>query len=694
MKTMTKTQDFLVEIGTEELPPTLLLKLSNAFGQGIANGLKKAGLEFNETKVYASPRRLAVIVTQLVCEQKDQDIERKGPNIKAAYDKNGKPTRACLGFAESCGTTVDKLKTEKTEKGEWLIFKKRQKGEMTKNLLPNIVNHALKKLPLSKSMRWGEHNTEFIRPAHWVVMLYGDKPINTIILGLKSGRETWGHRFLYNKPIVLKSASDYEKKLASPGKVIASFEERKENIRKQVVSLARKKGNAIIDEPLLNEVTSLVEWPVALLGSFSKQFLDVPPEALITAMKTHQKCFPLIDKNKKLLPNFVAISNIESKNPKRVIAGNERVILARLSDAEFFYHTDLKHSLESRIEKLKTVIFQKKLGSLFDKATRISNLSEKIAKQINANHTAATRAGLLAKSDLLSEMVGEFPELQGIMGYYYALKDNEPKAVALAIKHQYKPKFSGDTLPDSDTACAVALADRMDTLVGIFGINQPPTGEKDPFALRRAALGVLRIIIEKKFNLDLKDLISNSIKAYKAPLQNSDVSEQLLHFIMERLRALYQEQGIDAHVFAAVHARYPTQPLDFHQRIDAVQQFQKLPEAKALAAANKRVSNILKKQDGISIHNKVNPTLLEKDTEQVLASLLEKKSKEVEDLYKKAEYTKALTTLATLQAPVDAFFDDVLVMTEDEKLRHNRLALLTNLRTLFLHVADISLLSS
>jgi glycyl-tRNA synthetase beta chain len=510
-------------------------------------------------------------------------------------------------------------------------------------------------------------------------------------MGFKTSAQTYGHRFLYPKPILLKDAKNYTAQLFNPGKVIANYAERRANIHSQLVKMNTENRVINIDDDLLDEVTGLVEWPVALAATFDPRFLETPKEALISAMKTHQKSFSVRDQNYSLLPQFVTIANIESKQPQRVIAGNERVMRARLSDALFFYHTDLKHTLESRVEKLKNIIFQTKLGTLYDKITRLTSLSCYLAEQIGADIPTAERAALLAKSDLVSEMVGEFPELQGIMGYYYAVADGESESVATAIKEHYLPRFAGDELPVTPHGCTLAIADRMDTIVGIFGINQAPTGDKDPFAVRRAALGVLRIIIEKRLMIDLKSLIEFAKKNYSNNF-NNDVSEKIFDFMMERLRAYYAEQKITPDVFAAVTIRQPTKPLDLHQRILAIQHFKTLPEAQALTAANKRVSNILKKENLVATFSKINPVLFEKKEEHILADLLLKKNKEIEELCARGKYTQALSALAVLQKPIDQFFDNVMVMVEDSKLRENRLALLVNLRNLFLEIADISLL--
>lgn len=686
-------KDFLLEIGCEELPPARLQKLSHALRDGIKAQLDEAQLRYKEIQALATPRRLAVQVSDLVDSQPPRQIERQGPSVKAAYDKSGTPTLACLGFARSCGVSADQLQIKKTSKNKWVYCRIEQTGKPTVELLPEIVNAAIKKLPIRKPMRWGNNDTLFVRPVHWVVMVYGKDLIKTIILGKATSHKTYGHRFHHIKPLSITQAKDYQQLLHTHGMVMVNYEKRREQIRKLINKAANNVGTAIIEHDLLNEVTSMVEWPTALLGQFKVKFLELPPEVLITSMKIHQRCFPIINSKNKLQPYFVLISNIESKNPKMVIQGNERVINARLADASFFYDNDLHETLNNRLKSLDGVIFQHQLGTVADKAKRISKLAGFIAKQLDEDIVLTKRAGLLAKCDLVSEMVCEFPSLQGTIGYYYALHDKEPKDVALAIKEHYRPRCAGDDLPTTPISCCVALADRLDTLVGILGTNKIPTGDKDPFALRRAALGALRILIEKKLPLDLLPLLKQARNAFEIDLPNKKANENAFDFIMDRLRSWYLDKNLSADAFAAVFARNPSSPLDFDQRLKAVQQFQKLPEASALVAANKRVSNILRKQ-ARSIHLKeVDSSLFESDAERNLAKLLQSKTKTVADLYKKADYQKALSELSTLKKPVDTFFDEVMVMVDDKKIRNNRLALLVSLQKLFSQVADISLLS-
>ncbi len=688
---MSAVRDLLFEIGCEELPAKSLQKLASHLAQNIQQQIQKADLTHGDVVWFATPRRLAVNVKNLAMMQKDRSVERKGPAISAAYSADGKPTPAALGFAKSCGVDLKDLKTEKTDKGECLVFRQNVTGEPTAYLLPTLINKAIAELHIPRTMRWNNHSIKFLRPVYWAVLMLGDQLINAEILGQKTQSETFGHRFLHPAKLPLKQAADYENILLT-GKVIADFNQRKENIRQQLLKTAQGKGEVVIDFDLLEEVTGLVEWPVALLGQFDKQFLEVPKEAIISALKNHQKCFSLVDKQEKLLPYFITIANIESKNPQQVIVGNERVIRARLSDAAFFYHNDRKHRLDSHLDTLKKMVFQTKLGTLFEKAQRLAKLTQTIVVLLNGKPKNAERAGWLAKCDLMTAMVGEFPELQGIMGRYYAQADDEPKEIAMAIEEQYLPRFAGDELPKTKLGQALAISDRLDTIVGIFGINQAPTGEKDPFGLRRAALGVLRIIIEDKLPLDLKKLLEDAVKNYQIQLPNENTVAETLAFMMERLRAWYAEQQITPDVFAAVIARNPTKPYDFHLRLQAVQHFIRLPEAAALIAANKRVGNILKKSDGISSHQQLNPSLLQETAERELAAALEQKDKIIEKLVSQGKYSEALTNLASLRQPIDHFFDKVMVNTEDERLRQNRLALVSHLHQLFIQIADISLL--
>lgn len=677
--------DFLVELGTEELPPKALKTLSDAFSKGITNGLKEAGVQFTNVTNFASPRRLAVLISGLDDKQADRAIEKRGPSTKA-------PEKAVEGFARSCGVTVQQLEKIDTSKGEYYNYQNTEEGKATTQLLPSLVETSLNKLPIPKRMRWGASRVEFVRPVHWLVMLFGDDVIDCEILGLKSGRKTRGHRFHYNQEIELITPTEYASRLENPGMVIADYEARKAMINEQVQAEG-KKLNAIaqIDSDLLDEVTALNEWPVALTGRFEERFLDVPAEALISSMKEHQKYFHHLDDKGSLLPNFTTICNIVSNDPQQVIEGNEKVIRPRLSDAAFFFETDKKSTLESRVEKLKTIVFQKDLGTVYDKAARISALSGKIAVALNQDQTQAERAGLLAKTDLLTDMVYEFTDLQGLMGYHYALNDGEANDVALAQNEQYMPRFAGDELPQTAPGIAVAIADRLDTLTGLFGINQPPTGSKDPFALRRAALGVLRIIVERKLDLDLRDLLKVAADNHNSLPARDGLESKVLDFMLERFRAWYEDANINAEVFLSVLALKPSRPLDFDRRVKAVSHFRTLPEADALAAANKRVSNILSKQ-GVTETVTVDSSLLTEPSEIALAADIEAQQSLLAPLFAAGKYQEALESLSSLRAPVDSFFEDVMVMAEDEAVKNNRLALLSQLRALFLGVADISVL--
>ncbi|MBU2711695.1 glycine--tRNA ligase subunit beta [Zooshikella harenae] len=692
-------QDFLVELGTEELPPKALQSLSIAFANGIIDGLKAANLKHSNHQVFATPRRLALLISQLETEQPDQEIERRGPALTAAFDADGKPTKAAEGFAKSCGTTVDNLDTLTQGKNAWLVYRTVQKGSKASVLLPSIVDKSVDSLPIPKRMRWGAKRDEFVRPVQWLVMMLGQDVINCEILGQHASNITYGHRFHCGRPLPLTAPKDYAKVLKEQGSVVADFAIRKKQIYQQVEVLAKTiSGHAVIDESLLDEVTALVEWPVALLGSFDERFLAVPAEALISSMKGHQKYFHLIDKNQQLLPNFITISNIESKDPSQVISGNEKVIRPRLADAMFFFETDKKKSLFNFRDKLKPIVFQAKLGSVFDKTERVAKLASYIATIINGDAELALRAGQLCKSDLASEMVLEFPELQGTMGYYYAQNDDEHAETASALYEQYMPRFAGDQVATTTTGAALAIADKLDTLVGIFAIGQLPTGTKDPFGLRRAALGILRTIIEKSLDLDLLSCIQKAIELHTESNSKlnaaNNLQELVFEFLLERFRAWYHDEGIAAEVFMAVKALKPAKPLDFDQRIKAVARFTELPEATALAEANKRVSNILEKQGKALANQPVDEKLLREKAEQQLAKALNSKRQEVAPLFQQRSYTAALEALASLKDSIDNFFDDVLVNAEDTALRQNRYALLRELRALFLGVADISLLTT
>ncbi len=686
--------DFLVEIGTEELPPKALKTLSEAFGEGIRAGLKDAGVAFDELELFAAPRRLAVRLRSLADAQPDKPFERKGPAVKAAFDDAGNPTRALEGFSRSLGVTPDELDRMETDKGAWLVYRGVEQGRATVELLPEIVDRALAQLPIPKRMRWGARRVEFVRPVHWVIMLYGSQEVDCEILGHRAGHVSYGHRFHHPGELIIPTPAEYELVLRQQGYVEADFGARRAMIEEGVKRVAKDTGGeAVIDPDLLDEVTALNEWPVPLLGRFEERFLDVPPEALVSSMKEHQKYFHLVDSKGRMLPYFITIANLESKDPRQVIEGNEKVIRPRLADAAFFYDTDRKRPLADRVEALKPIIFQKTLGSLYDKTRRVAALAGQIAEAIDSDPEKAKRAATLSKADLVTEMVLEFDDLQGTMGQYYARHDGEDEEVAQALFEQYLPRFAGDELPGTNTGAALALADRLDSLVGLFGIEQPPSGTRDPYALRRAALGVLRIIVDRELPLDLSDLCQWAANQFDCLTAENPV-DTVVDYILERFRAGYEEQGIPAEVFLAVHARRPTRPLDFHQRVMAVNNFRKLAEAEALAAANKRVSNILTKQGGDNIATEPDPSLLQDEAEKALHEQVLEQENAVTPLFQKGDYDSALRSLAALQQPVDRFFDDVMVMAEDEAVRNNRLALLNRLRQLFLQAADISLLQS
>ncbi len=687
---MSETKDLLIEIGTEELPPKALKKLSDAFTSGVVAGLKDASLEASEVISYAAPRRLAILLKGVPVQQADQSVERKGPAKAAAFDGEGNPTKAVEGFARSCGVSAFDLEEIETPKGIWLVFRQDVAGKDTAELVPEIVSKSLAKLPIPKRMRWGSSDIEFVRPVHWILMMLDDQVIDGEILGVKSGNTTKGHRFHHPEVITIKTASAYAEQLHQQGHVIADFEARRAEVRRQAKNAARELGGiAQIDTSLLDEVTALIELPIAVSGSFDKEFLQVPQECLITSMQDHQKYFPVVDSDNKLMPYFITTSNIKSSNPAAVSQGNERVIRPRFADAKFFWDQDCKVKLESHRESTKKIVFQQKLGTLFEKTERVSILAGFIADEIGADNLQAMRAAEISKCDLLSNMVQEFPELQGIMGSYYAKHDNEAEAVAAAMQEQYQPGFAGDIIPAGQIGKILSLADRLDTIMGIFAIDMKPTGSKDPFSLRRAALGALRIIIEGDLNLDLKALLVQAADGLQHKVDATAAVEDAFAFIMERLKAYYQDQGINSDTVNSVASLSPTQPLDFDQRVKAVADFRSLTESESLAAANKRISNILKKVEG-EIPNQVNQDLLNEDAEKILFQAVVALQEKVQPLYAKGEYSTALSSLAVLREDVDNFFDNIMVMDEDEALKNNRLALLSQLRGLFLEVADLS----
>lgn len=685
------TQNFLAEIGTEELPPKALKKLATAFAENVEAELNQAGLSFDKVEWFAAPRRLAVKVLGLATAQPSKEVEKRGPAVSAAFDAEGKPTKAAEGWAKGCGITVEQAERIATDKGEWLVHRAVIEGQPTKNLLVGIISQALAKLPIPKTMRWGDKTEQFVRPVHTVTLLLGDELIEGEILGVASGTTVRGHRFLGEREFQISHADQYPALLKEKGSVVADFNERKALILAKAQEKATALGGvADIEEDLLDEVTSLVEYPNVLAAKFEERFLAVPAEALVYTMKGDQKYFPIYDKDGKLLPHFIFVSNINPEDPSKIIEGNEKVVRPRLTDAEFFFKTDLKQRLEDKLPRLETVLFQQQLGTLRDKTARIEQLAGEIAKQIGADETKAKRAGLLSKCDLMTNMVFEFTDTQGVMGMHYARHDGEDEEVAVALNEQYMPRFAGDELPKSLVASSVALADKFDTLTGIFGIGQQPKGSADPFALRRAALGALRIIVEKNLPLDLSDLVATSAKLFGDKLTNTNVVEEVVDFMLGRFRAWYQDEGIAVDVIQAVLARRPTRPADFDARVRAVSHFRTLDSAEALAAANKRVSNILAKAD-VAI-GAIDLTACVEPAEKALAEAVIALEKEVQPLIAQGDYTAVLDKLASLRQPVDSFFDNVMVNAEDQKLRQNRLAILNTLQNLFLQVADISLL--
>ena len=685
------TQNFLVEIGTEELPPKALKTLTTSFADNVEAELNQAGLTFEKIEWFAAPRRLAVKVLNLATQQPSKEIEKRGPAVSAAFDAEGKPTKAAEGWARGCGITVEQAERIATDKGEWLVHRAKIEGQPTKNLLNDIVANALAKLPIPKPMRWADKTVQFIRPVHTVTMLLGDELIEGEILGVASARTIRGHRFLGEKEFEIQHADQYPQLLREKGSVVADFNERKaEILAKSQAKATALGGVADIEESLLEEVTSLVEYPNVLAAKFEERFLAVPAEALVYTMKGDQKYFPIYDKDGKLLPHFIFVSNINPEDPTAIIEGNEKVVRPRLTDAEFFFKTDLKQKLVDRLPRLETVLFQQQLGTLKDKTDRIEQLAGEIAKQIGADEAKAKRAGLLSKCDLMTNMVFEFTDTQGVMGMHYARHDGEDEEVAVALNEQYMPRFAGDELPKSLVASAVALADKFDTLTGIFGIGQAPKGSADPFALRRAALGALRIIVEKNLPLDLEDLVKKSAALFGDKLTNQNVVADVVDFMLGRFRAWYQDEGIAVDVIQAVLARRPTRPADFDARVRAVSHFRTLDSAEALAAANKRVSNILAKADAAI--GEINLTACVEPAEKALAEAVLALRTEVQPLIAQGDYTAVLDKLANLRAPVDSFFDNVMVNAEDPALRQNRLAILNTLQGLFLQVADISVL--
>lgn len=693
---MSGPDDFLVEIGTEELPPKALRSLMDAFGEGLSAALDEAPLDHGEVHVYASPRRLAVQVDGLARQQADRNVEKRGPPTRIAFDEDGCPTPAAEAFARKCGVAIADLGRIETDKGEWLVFSSVERGKTSSELLPAMVERVLASLPIPRRMRWGAGDAEFVRPVHWIIMLHGKDVIQKPVMGVVAGNTSRGHRFHSSGPIVIAQPKDYLGALEKEGHVIADFERRREMVREGVSAAAVDAGGHVVDgEALYDEVAALVEWPVPLVGSFDEQYLALPREAVISTLTGHQRYFPVADNQGALMPCFVTVANLESKDPKQVREGNERVIRPRLADAAFFWESDRRKTLASREDALREVIYQRDLGSLYDKSRRNGAVASWLASALGADKAHAERAAALAKCDLTTGMVGEFPELQGIMGRYYALSDGEPEVVADAIGEHYQPRFAGDDLPATAAGQILSVADRLDTLAGVFSIGKKPTGNRDPFGLRRAALGTVRILIECGLDVDLKALIAKAVdRQPKSKTGNEGLAADLYAFITDRLRRYFldRDAGLAVETFDAVLVREPSSLVDFDRRLAAVQTFARLEQAESLAAANKRIANILRKAgdpQGMSVKKK----LLQHESEKALFNALDNAREKVRPMLKVRSYAEALNTLADLRDPVDRFFDDVLVMAEDEAVRNNRLALLGELRALFLDVADISRLS-
>lgn len=684
-------KEFLIELGTEELPPKQLRTLAEAFAANFAAELATADIAHEGVTWFATPRRLALKVANLAESQPDRVVEKRGPAVNVAFDADGKPTKAAEGWARGNGITIEQAERLVTDKGEWLLFKEQVQGQQTTSVVVEMAAKALANLPIAKPMRWGDKETQFIRPVKTLTILFGSELIQGEILGVASARTLRGHRFMGEAEFTIESAEQYPAILEERGKVIADYATRKAMIIEGSQQAAQQLGGiADLEDALVEEVTSLVEWPVVMTAKFEEKFLKVPAEALVYTMKGDQKYFPVYDASKKLLPNFIFVSNIESKEPRHIVEGNEKVVRPRLADAEFFFNTDRKRPLVDRLPLLENAIFQQQLGTIKDKTDRITELAGYIAEQIGADVEKSKRAGLLAKCDLMTSMVFEFTDTQGVMGMHYARHDGEAEEVAVALNEQYMPRFAGDELPSRGVSAAVAMADKLDTIVGIFGIGQAPKGS-DPFALRRASLGVLRILVEYGYQLDLVDLIAKAKSLFGNRLTNANVEQEVIEFMLGRFPTWYQDAGFSIDIIQAVLARNPTKPADFDQRVKAVSHFRALEEAEALAAANKRVGNILAKYDG-ELGEEIALALLQEDAEKALAEAVEIMAEALEPAFATGNYQEALSKLAGLRAPVDAFFDNVMVMADDEALKKNRLTLLNKLRNLFLQIADISLL--
>ncbi|MCP1372919.1 glycine--tRNA ligase subunit beta [Dyella lutea] len=714
---MSAAKPLLIELGTEELPPKALDELAAAFARGVCDGLAKRGIDagLDAASVYATPRRLAVYVPDVAFAQPEQVIERRGPAVSAGIGADGQPAKALLGFAQSCGVGVDALEKLETDKGAWFVYRSVKPGQLVADLVPEIVAEALKALPIPKPMRWSDHEYSFVRPAHWLVMLHGTTIIDGEVLGLKSGRKSRGHRFMHPQPIHVVDADSWEDALLA-AKVIADPAARRARIREEVARVAAQTGGVPrLDDALLDEIANLTEWPVAIACTFEPEFLAVPPEALVTTMEANQKFVPVFDADGRLTEHFIGIANVDSRDPAEIRKGYERVIRPRFADAKFFWDEDLKTPLASYQEALKNVTYQQSLGSLWDKTVRVAELARVIAGRVGVDAGAATRAASLAKCDLLTRMVGEFPELQGVMGRYYASRQGEPEAVALALDSFYQPRFAGDAIAADAVGRVIAVAERLDTLAGIFAVGLKPSGSKDPFALRRAALGLARTLVEAGLEIDLDAAFAEALellpdaalqagvkpagdgsqRQFDAGQRRAELRRELLEFVHDRLRGYYAERGFDGQSFEAVLAVAPASLADFDRRLRALADFSRRPEAGSLAAANKRVANLLRKQaeeSGAAVARAVDPARFELPAERALADALEAADRETREAWGARDYGRVLERLALLQGPVDAFFDAVLVNAEDPAVRANRLALLAHLKSQFSAVADIALL--
>jgi len=692
----TAAADFLVEIGTEELPPKALRNLMTAFADGLVEGLTQARLSHESVTGYASPRRLAVLVSDLAFTQEDREKQQKGPPVSIAIDDAGKPTNTGLAFAKKCGVDFGALERVANKKGEWLSYVAVEKGQEAAALLPEIVLHALNALPIPRRMRWGNRDIEFVRPVHWLLMLHGKDTVPGSVLGLQSGNVSRGHRFHAPGEIRITEPGKYLSSLERKGFVIADFDARRDRIVEGIAEESNKaNGTAVADPALVDEVTALTEWPVAMTGRFDESFLELPKEVIIATLTGHQRYFPIVDERGDLLPAFITIANLESKEPDKVRIGNERVIQPRLADAAFFWSTDRQSPLGARVDALENVVYQKGLGSMHDKCIRNATLATLIAKQLEVDTEMVTRAAVLAKCDLLTGMVGEFPELQGVMGCYYATLSGEDESVATAIGEQYLPRFAGDYLPTSGAGQVLAVADKLDTLAGIFVLGKKPSGKRDPFGLRRAALGVIRILIERSLDIDFAETVKAAIVQQPAAgADHGELREALYDFVVDRLRRYYldQDAAISTEMFEAVRAKRPASLTDFDERLKAVAAFSRLEPAASLAAANKRTANILRQAE-YDDSGKLDPALLEDAAEKTLYEALKTAEQSVRPLLEKRAYTEALTELSKLRQAVDTFFDEVMVMTDDDAVRQNRLALLAELRAQFLNIADVSRLT-